>query len=246
MISFFNRILKGRIRDKVDLKKDDVIAVLGDSHSRAFSFNENFFPIFLGPGKTMNFVNDQNLNQLKSAVSKALSALEVDRLILYLGEPDTRYFLGKGWYPWEPKEDYKVDVSGAIDASMKRYSSLLDSLPADKEFVILNVTPSRREEQNKIVDIYNKELALLSSSRNIPFIQINSEIYSDDDLLIKDKYYSDHVHMELSIQELVEEKLLELGWIKNRKYNQGTAISNAAVKEKYQYDKRFGCYVLKD
>ena len=41
------------------------VIVLGDSHCRAFSFNSNFFPIFLGAGKEMNFISDKNLKKLK-------------------------------------------------------------------------------------------------------------------------------------------------------------------------------------
>lgn len=35
--------------------------VLGDSHTRGFSFNDNFLPFFLGQGKEHCFISDEKL-----------------------------------------------------------------------------------------------------------------------------------------------------------------------------------------
>ena len=79
------------------------IYAIGDSHTRAFSFNKNFLPLFIGAGKSHCFINDKNMKNVRNKIYKITKKLNQATVILVLGEPDTRYYLGKGWYPWEDK-----------------------------------------------------------------------------------------------------------------------------------------------
>ena len=80
------------------------IWVIGDSHARAFSCNSNFIPFFIGEGKKHCFVNDKYLSGLILKVLNIVKEVTAqDSIILYLGEPDTRFYLGRGWRPWKNK-----------------------------------------------------------------------------------------------------------------------------------------------
>ena len=48
-----------KIFRKNRLKSNGQIIVLGDSHSRSFAHNQNFFPVFLGAGKHHNFISSR-------------------------------------------------------------------------------------------------------------------------------------------------------------------------------------------
>ncbi|RLC04126.1 MAG: hypothetical protein DRH90_09500 [Deltaproteobacteria bacterium] len=78
------------------------IWVIGDSHTRAFSFNDNFIPFYIGGGKQRCFLSDQRLSDLISKVLHIVKEVAAqDSIILFLGEPDTRFNLGIGWKPWK-------------------------------------------------------------------------------------------------------------------------------------------------
>ena len=102
--ALFNRFLP-----KKELKVDDQIIVFGDSHSRAFSYNPNFLPFFIGAGKQNNFINDENAKRVEDSLRTALKGLEGQKVMFCFGEPDTRHWLGLGWYPWEGKREFDLD-----------------------------------------------------------------------------------------------------------------------------------------
>lgn len=227
----------------------DKILVLGDSHSRAFSFNPNFFPIFLGPGKEMNFVNDKNLKLLEKSILRVLKTFNLtadSKIILYLGEPDTRFYLAGDWYPWKQEElELDENYKEKVRDSIIRYEKLLDTIIGKiSNPIIMNVTPSRRTEQNKVVDYFNAKLAELCSTRGFEFLDINNSIYSNDEKVIQDVYYLDQVHMNTRIQVLVEKRLMDLAYIESPAYSK-TELTNEEIQGKYGFDKRFGCYTLK-
>ena len=121
------------------------VFVLGDSHSRSYSFNDNFVPLFIGQGKKYNFVSDDNLNNIIQGLKTTLPLCESENIMLTFGEPDTRFYLGKGWTPWsENGEDDLSSYEKLIDESVRRYSRLISFLKLwfDKNFFICNITPS--------------------------------------------------------------------------------------------------------
>jgi len=83
------------------------IWVIGDSHTRAFSFNDNFIPFYIGGGKEHCFLSDQRLSDFISKVLHIVKEVVAqDSIILFLGEPDTRFYIGSGWKPWKKNIDF--------------------------------------------------------------------------------------------------------------------------------------------
>lgn len=237
-----------KIFSKKDTLSDQRIIVFGDSHSRAFSLNPNFFPIFLGAGKKNNFINEENYDLVKNSVFKALGNIENKYIMFCLGEPDTRYYLGLGWYPWEGKREFELaDFRPNIGESFSRYIKLLHELKRefDKEFIVFNITPSMRIDQNKMVNYYNKLLKDASVENDYTFIDINEKIYSNNESIIDQQYYSDTVHLNTRVQILVEDFLIKKGFVTTKGFDKEIDISAEQLQAKYKYDKRFGCYVLK-
>lgn len=224
--------------------------VLGDSHTRGFSFNDNFLPFFLGQGKEHCFISDENYLNIKKKVDLILSRLSPNtKVILYFGEPDTRYYLGKGWTPWTTDDEYQLeDIERKLYASSKRYLALIKHI--QKKFkldlFVLNITHSNRPEQNEIVDQFNKILESNQQKLGYQFIQFNEEIYDSEKRCVKEEYLGDPVHLNNKIQIPVENWLLSRNLISEIKYADNPTWNNKEVQGKYAYNERFGCYTLKE
>ena len=224
------------------------IYVIGDSHTRAFSFNTNFFPLFVGAGKENCFVSDETLRNITANFFKTLDALVSDNpVMLVVGEPDTRFYLGQGWYPWDSK--VKENISGfekKVDGSIDRVETLLDKLKKryTNKFILFNVTPSQRVNQNKVTDYFNRKLEQLCKKRDCLFVFINDKIYSGDEKIIHEKYYGDTVHLNNKIQPLVEAILKENDLIGKSGFDENVQWSHQEVMKKFSFDEKFGCYKL--
>lgn len=224
-----------------------MIYVLGDSHTRSFSFNENFIPLFLGQGKEINFSSDENLEKVKRASINFLNhVLPSDHLILFIGEPDTRFYLNAGWYPWDNAEKVSTDnYKENVKKSIARYKVFLDFLrnKFSGKIFVLNVIPSDRKLQNIIVDEYNIELKILCNSQKIDFIELNEYIYTDNNHeSILNTYVSDHVHLNNKLQLLVQDKLNTFGLKLSDNYDRSIVWNNSEVQKLFYFDEKFGCY----
>lgn len=225
-----------------------MIYVIGDSHSRSFSFNPNFFPIFLGEGKKHNFTNKECAENINLKVKKLLiESSEVKKIIFFFAEPDTRFFLGKGWKPWASDEKtHSLNIDEEIDNSVKRYSDFLFDIQQnfkEIDFLVLNVIPSERVEQNKIVEKYNKSLQKSCINLGVDFIANYSELVNAENGLSK-FYYGDHVHLSSALQIPVENYLLKKEWIQNKLYKKDVVWDNSVTRKEFNYNERFGCYMV--
>ena len=226
------------------------IYVIGDSHTRAYSFNDNFLPTFAGAGKENCFITDETAAHLKKNIVNAIERFQTENpILLFLGEPDTRYYLGKGWYPW--KSEIKEDISGMesnVFSSIKRYEELVSVLTNTfrNRFIIHCVTPCRRRSQNKITDRFNEELEKICNKFGLLFLKINERIYINDEKIIDDKYYSDEVHLNNKIQVLAEDILKRHGLIERSGFAENISWSNEEMIKKFKFDEKFGCYIMKE
>lgn len=248
LLKIFRSIFQSK-STKISIDSHQII-VFGDSHSRAFSLNPNFIPFFIGAGKEHNFINEKNAIKVKAKLWKAMSGLDHQNVMFCFGEPDTRHYLGYGWYPWEGEKVLEIDdFKPHVDKAIERYYQMIEDLSEkfDNHILIFNVTPSIRERQNEIVDYYNLIIKnKVSKLEGVTFVGINDEIYTSGEELIDQQYYSDTVHLNNKIQILVEDFLIENGFLKERGYQKEVNFSHKKVQSSYKYDKRFGCYVLDD
>lgn len=224
------------------------IYIVGDSHSRAFSYNRNFIPLFLGPGKKINFISDDNMQTVKSKFAMVHKSLAPQKVITYFGEPDTRWLLGKGWYPWEGSVEFVLDdFRQEVNQSVDRYIQLI-RFARDHfawEICVMNVTPTTRVEQNVISEYYNERLHQTCKDEGFMFLPINSRLFTHD-LNLDDSYCGDSVHLNSAIQPHVEEILIKKGMIESSGFRVGIEWDHSKVHADFKYNKRFGCYTLKE
>ena len=234
------------------------IWVIGDSHARSFSYNNNFIPIFMGSGKTHCFVDDKCMSNV---ISKAFSLIDVitaqDLILFCLGEPDTRFYykelskvqtgIAGVWTFLQNNPSILVNGRIKIKNSFMRYCQLIDKIKAKTNIrmLVLNILPSNRKDQNRLVNYFNKLLLdFCSNKKCVEFIDINTAIYNSDTEIIKDEYFGDKVHLNMKIQLLVEAWLIERGIIEKSFYDKENKIDNNEIKRNFKFNEQFGCYTL--
>jgi hypothetical protein len=85
------------------------IIIIGESHTRHFSFRKNIIPLFADNGKRYNLDNVEYINEKINMVAKKI---DFDHLsFLYIGEPNCRISLVGHWTPhWdEIHKGHKID-----------------------------------------------------------------------------------------------------------------------------------------
>lgn len=223
-----------------------MIYIIGDSHSRAFSLNKNFLPLFIGAGKEHCFISDDTLLVLKKSIQNTLKHIPNDsHILLVLGEPDTRYYLGKGWTPWEVDGiDDVSQVEFKISQSAYRYESLIHWLVSNfkHKLHIFNITPSERMNQNVYVKEFNKQLKSICISNNINFIDLTDYLFIDNNKIDK-KYLADQVHLNNMIQPIVENIFIKKGLIEEKTFNQEIEFDPIEIQDNFVYNAKFSCYV---
>ncbi len=224
-----------------------MIYVVGDSHTRTFADNINFFPLFLGAGKEVCFISDDRLEKLKHRIKDVVSHIEEMSTIMFvLGEPDTRYYLGKGWTPWAPEFEEKVEEPyKLLDASLKRYETFItwfsDTFSSD--FIIFNVIPSTRKQQNQYVRYMNDRLTKFCLAKDVKFINIQSHLIKEG--VIQQDYMADVVHLNTSVQPLVEAEIKKLGFPIEDASN-ATIKASKISRSAFIYNEQFSCYTYQD
>lgn len=230
---------------KLDYSK--IILVIGDSHVRSFSENCNFFPLFLGAGKEYCFVTDEHLERIILKMEEVLVNIpDKTKIILLFGEPDTRFYLGKGWTPWNQEgEDDLENYEEKIDSSYLRYSKLISHLLGkfNMSFVISMIPYSERINQNILVDYFNSRLKYFVHQNKLDFIDIKDELFNGN--RINTKFMGDVVHYSNLIQPIVENHLINQGFITKSGFNSKTDWDNKQIQSQYEFNQQFGCFIKK-
>ena len=132
--------------------------VIGDSHVRSLSTNRNFFPIYIGSGNAHCFVSFDRIYNLLEKILYLKRLIPIDsNVILFFGEPDTRYALGMGWRPWE-KNASKINVrNDQPEVSAFRLIKFVDLISKIVKWriFILSVPPTQCQEQISLIKRYN-------------------------------------------------------------------------------------------
>ncbi len=224
-----------------------MIYVIGDSHSRSFSKNENFFPLFIGAGKQNCFISDENLNHVKNGFEKAVSVLpSKSDVLIVLGEPDTRFYLGKGWTPWEVEgEDNVEDVDAKISFSGSRFITFVKWLRENysHNFYLLSVTPSLRENQNVYVRSLNSYLRNECLTHGFDFVDIEDQLF-EERYKVKPDFVGDEVHLNNKIQLLVEPIFLKKKLIATSRFNTNSNFDSQEIQRSFTFNEKFSCYVF--
>ena len=206
--------------------------VIGDSHVRAFAEKKDINAIFVGPGKEYNFTSAFFADNVMRAILSIKDIIQGETVILFFGEPDTRFALGKGWQPWdfqEVKDDINNDifVLNCAKRFINVFSKLINQIDADLN-ILLPVYTSNLN-QCRYIDLFNNYI-LQKMTCNV--IDINFEVSKNG---VLNKFYQlDIIHSNNEIVEVVLKK------VKNDNKNK----LKAASVDRLKFNRKFGCYFL--
>ena len=133
------------------------VIMLGDSHVRAFSTHAAVIPVFLGPGKQLNFLSEANAISTRRRVERAICRCPVTaQPVVSFGEAVCRYLLGRGWH-LEHVGHTPARVETTLMSEARQLVDLLSSLADDHDRVIDLLLPpaSLRRQQTELHRTFN-------------------------------------------------------------------------------------------
>lgn len=209
------------------------MVIIGDSHVRAFGFDQSYFPIFLGPGKENNFISYENASAVLEKLLSLRTILENREVILLFGEPDTRFALGKGWHSWNFSEQPDdVGNNYFIERCVERYVFVLRELKKSVQadfFVLAPLLTSNPNQTNYLLNY--GEILRAESPFNV--VDINESLCEFG--VLKREYQQDMVHANFHILKYLPSHR-ELSENEIEKLKGKLLIHN----------KKFGCYEFKN
>jgi hypothetical protein len=186
------------------------IVILGESHTRSFSYRKNMLPFFMGSGKTINLDNIKVINKTLNNIILKLNKKEC-LIFLYIGEPNCRYPVRNNWTPHWDEIQKGIDVKPYIDkkylqSCIDRYSNInlqdIDFIltptgaydPVQPALHYFN-TLLKEKFGNKVIDIFSKtvdkNLKTLNEYKAKDWekdpIHVNSKISQDFLQILKNK-----------------------------------------------------------
>ena len=187
----------------------DSIVVIGDSHTRVFSYHHIFLPLFIGSGRDNCFLSENKYKNSKDKIHNILDRIKIaSKVMLVFGEPDIRNHFENVFGTKNLGKSDEVIIQEAVE----RYKHLIEELNNEKKFelIIFNAVPSGNSEYNPLLSHYNQELELFCNNKGIHFIDIWDDIFESSKNVVDNKYQSDPVHLNKNILPIVVKKLKEV------------------------------------
>lgn len=198
------------------------IAIIGDSHVRAFKDIENVYPIFIGQGKHINLFG-KNLETTINRILEVNNKIENDIIYLSLGEPNCRYELGYKWSPHEHKDVQPFFNNHNIEKYVNNYKTILETVEQKTNKKVFALTASTCYEPSLKAIKYFNHLVLESLKDKC----INLTDYYDD----LDYYRGDVIHLNTNYFDLFIDKIKNLNHIQSKQ---------KFIKKKHIFE-NFGC-----
>ncbi len=232
---------------KIESKK---IAVIGDSHTRSFAFSNLFIPFCIGAGKKYCFIDSSKalnvLNKSTELIQKIELEIEPEYYMFVFGEPDTRWLLGKGWYPWNRKLRNPFIYYRRwelLECNLKRYVSVIRKILTTEKKIIIYGNTSIYYEQIDLAKRWNDQLGYCCQELGVIFVNILDDILMQDKVM--DEYVNDISHANQKIMPLVAKKLSqEIDWMENFRL-ESSILKHSQLCKSFEYNQRFGSFVSK-
>ncbi len=223
------------------------LAVLGDSHTRSFSFRENIYPIFLDEGRKIN-LNTNHVNYVISQSNKVKNKLNLLENVIYfikLGEPDIRYQLNNDWHVQASNFIYEGKINYEyLDLCISNYKKIIDNLP----FINYILTPTTAYKPSlDSLKYFNNGIKKIFGDK---VVDIQSKTLGQTEVL--DKYKGsdrDPIHLNsnisnLFLDELVKRNIINSSDLNYYKRNQKESFNSKDLKKLF-ITNRFGTLTFK-
>ncbi|MEC9408634.1 MAG: hypothetical protein VX549_15330 [Pseudomonadota bacterium] len=157
--------------DPVETALESRVVILGDSHVRAFSTQAAAIPVFLGPGKRLNFLSGANAESTRTSIARAIQRCPAtSQPVLLYGEAVCRYLLGRGWHlRGETDACHSNNAEAVLLREAEQLVGLLESLAEchDRSIDLLLPPATLRARQTGLHRRFNRYASKVSSHRRV-------------------------------------------------------------------------------
>ena len=178
----------------MNCNKEIPFLLLGDSHSRSFSYNPYIVPIFIGPAAFNNFLTDKNADSVSNKCFSIIDKIPHNLIILTCFSGDPEHHARPVKHQRNRNDIIFPDIQ-LLHSAAERYVKLLleINLQKNREIVAISPIPGTYEEHCVAHTIYTQYFLSLCKKKNIKTICINNKISNKTKLL--KKYSSDFIHI---------------------------------------------------
>lgn len=205
--------------------------IIGDSHVRAFGYNNAYVPLFIGPAAFNNFRTAKSAEVVTNKIVDLLINVKEDisLMLLFVGDVEhaTRHvdtFSDKEWLQ--------------LDESITRYQESIKILKEkffNIKLIVSSVLPGRSEQYRKCQEHYNKKIKSFCSENNIHYIDVNDRIVNPEGFLVY-PYKADFAHINYRVPEIYYRELISMSFFEN----DSTYYSDYKWSHVYNIDTTYG------
>ena len=194
------------------------IIIIGESHTRSFTYRQNMLPFFMGTGKEIN-LETKNIPLVNEKIGAVLSKINKEESLtfLFLGEPNCRLPIKNHWTPhWDEIRHGKKVIPKIDEQYLNKCIENLNDVNMEGIDYILTPTGAydpvvpplkyfndllMETYGDKVIDIFSntidENMKVLDSYKAKDWkedpIHINSKISEDLITILNDKYIIDDV-----------------------------------------------------
>ena len=167
------------------------ILVIGDSHVRAFAYDANFIPLFIGPAAFNNFLTDKSSNRVLSKILALFNGAKNTHLpLLIMLSGDVEHIRRK-------YDNLTPKVREELEESSERYAACVMSLSKrlDRDVYVGLTLPGADSLYTQFRQIHtDKFLVEVEECDSVKPIDFNEKIADSQGFLL-DRYRADFVHI---------------------------------------------------
>lgn len=174
--------------------------VIGDSHTRSFSYHEFFVPLFVGPGKETLFLTDEQTKKTHSKVLNTVKLLDLSQDYLFIfSEPNLRYHQQNKFNTRRNKDDQSVikKIVANYVCLLKEVSSIVNG----RTFVLCAI-PRPDSDYTVLATMFNAELKAAVQGTKITYIDLWGAVTTNEGM-IKPKFMGDFIHANYLLADMV-------------------------------------------
>ncbi len=198
--------------------------LISDSHSRAFSYNSAFIPLFIGRGDTTLFLTDDLFRSTAKKIISIVTLLKDNVPIIFaFNETNLRLHLNDAYKTWDEGD---AVIEKIVGRQLKLFELFCKS---GRKVYIITAFPREDAAYTRLAKLYNIELLKQVKQTSVTIINFFDKITHDTGQIIAD-YKADFIHCNAKVGDLVagmlgEKKDTDYQWYYKYSFKTDNALS---------------------
>jgi hypothetical protein len=193
------------------------VTVIGNSHVRSFASGTRFFPLFIGPGRSLTFLTPELAAVTQRMTFANLARVDPRSLVMLMcGNGDVLSHSDNDYGTWTAVENGSVESHGAlIAAAAERYCDMVAEIRRRHalNLVLFCAVPMLDPRQMPLVETFNATIRAFGQRSGIPVLDLTDRLKDPATGCLKEDLRSAEgdFHVSHALILLVEEGLDAFG-----------------------------------